>query len=72
MLAVYRVMLASTFCVHLGGDTPTRKSFVDAVVAGWCDPSRLWDGMGWDGMGWDGMGWGGVGWGGMAWGYMGW
>lgn len=33
VLAVYRVMLSSTFCVHVGGDTPTRKSFVDAILA---------------------------------------
>lgn len=32
VLAVYRVMLSSTFCVHIGGDTPTRKSFVDAIL----------------------------------------
>ena len=24
-LAMYRVMLASTFCLHIGGDSPTRK-----------------------------------------------
>lgn len=33
VLAVYRVMLASTFCVHIGGDTPTRKSYIDAIMA---------------------------------------
>ncbi len=33
VLAVYRVMLSSTFCVHIGGDTPTRKSFIDAIIA---------------------------------------
>ena len=33
VLAVYRVMLSATFCVHIGGDTPTRKSFVDALLA---------------------------------------
>jgi len=33
VLAVYRVMLSSTFCVHIGGDTPTRKSFIDAIMA---------------------------------------
>ena len=33
VLAVYRLMLASTFCLHIGGDTPTRKSFIDAIVA---------------------------------------
>ena len=33
VLAVYRVMLASKFCVHVGGDTPTRKSLFDAIFA---------------------------------------
>ena len=33
VLAVYRVMLSSTFCIHIGGDTPTRKSFIDAIMA---------------------------------------
>ena len=33
VLAIYRVMLASTFCLHIGGDTPTRKSFIDAILA---------------------------------------
>lgn len=33
VLAVYRVMLAATFCVHIGGDTPTRKSYIDAIMA---------------------------------------
>ena len=33
VLTVYRVMLSSTFCIHIGGDTPTRKSFIDAIMA---------------------------------------
>jgi len=31
--SLYRVMLASTFCLSLGGDTPTRKSTIDAIAA---------------------------------------
>jgi hypothetical protein len=26
-------MLLSTFCIHIGGDTPTRKSLIDAIMA---------------------------------------
>ena len=33
-------MLLSDFCVHIGGDTPTRKSFVDAILAA-CIPVIL-------------------------------
>ncbi len=34
-LSVYRVMLASTFCLQPGGDSPTRKGIYDAIAAQW-------------------------------------
>lgn len=43
--ASYRsVMLSSTFCFHIKGDTPTSRRFFDAIAAG-CIPVIISDGM---------------------------